>query len=483
MLRRTEQGGRAVDEIVVVGGGVVGLGLGMMLARDDHAVTLLERDDQPAPGDAEDAWTSWDRKGVNQFRLAHLFLSRYRQITERELPDVVATLEKDGAVRVNPVIDAPDFITGGPREGDDRFGMLSGRRAMVERSVASVAEQTPGLTVRRGVSVEGLLCGSEAIRGVPHITGVRTTDGETLSAELVIDCSGRRSALPTWLEAIGAHPPEEEVADSGFIYLGRHFRSRDGQQPASLGPGLQPYGSISVLTLPADNNSWSVTLIARSGDRALLGLKDLQRWDHVVRSLPTVAHWLDGDPIEDRVVVMAKIEDRHREMRPGGAPVATGILAVADAWACTNPSVGRGASIGMAHAQALRDTLRDTGVDRPAELSEAFGSATAATVEPWYQGTLSFDRHRLAEMEAVAEGTTYDPGDPQYEITNALALASLKDPDVFRGYMDIVSVLELPEVVLARPGILEKVIELGADWRNETAIGPNRDELVAMATA
>jgi flavin-dependent dehydrogenase len=203
----------------------------------------------------------------------------------------------------------------------------------------------------------------------------------------------------------------------------------------------------------------------------------------VVKALPTVAHWLEGDPIEDRIVAMAKIEDRHREMRPNGVPAATGILAVADAWACTNPSVGRGASIGMLHAQALRDTLRETGPDRPAELSEAFGSATAATVEPWYQGTLSFDRHRLAEMEAIAEGTTYDPGDPEYEMSSALAQASLRDPDVFRAFFDIVGVLELPETVLARPGILEKVIELGADWRDEAPIGPNRDELVAMANA
>ena len=472
-----------MDEILVIGGGVVGLGLGTMLARDDHSVTVLERDDQPAPDDAEQAWNSWERKGVNQFRLPHLFLSRYRQIIESELPDVAAALDRDGALRFNPVSDAPDFLTGGPRDGDDRYQMLSGRRAVVERSVATVAEHAPGLNVRRGVSVEGLLGGPEAIAGIPHVTGVRTSDGEELSADLIIDCSGRRSALPAWLETAGARRPEDEVADSGFIYLGRHFHSRDGQLPPALGPALQPYGSISVLTLPADNGTWSVTVIARSGDRALLGLRDAQRWENVVRSLPTAAHWLEGDPIEDRVVAMAKIEDRHREMRPDGVPVATGILAVADAWACTNPSVGRGASIGMIHAQALRDTLRETGADRSADLSEAFASATAAAVEPWYQGTLSFDRHRLAEMEAIAEGTTYDPGDPEYEITSAFALASSKDPDVFRAFIDIAGVLDTPDAVLARPGMLEKVIELGADWRNEPAIGPNRDELVAMATA
>ncbi len=409
-----------MTDVLIVGGGVVGMGLGMILAKDGHTITMLERDAEVPPSGPDDAWEEWDRKGVTQFRLSHFFLSRYRQILEAELPAVAAAIEKDGGLRLNPMAGIPESFGGGFREGDDRFELLSGRRAVVERAVASVAGETPGLELRRGVAVQGLLQGPDAITGVPHVTGVRTSDGEELHADLVIDCSGRRSALPAWLEALGARPPVDEVEDSGFIYLARHFRSRDGKLPFALGPLLQSYGSISVLTLPADNATWSVTLIARSGDRALLGLKDVTRWESVVRSLPTVAHWIDGDPIEDRIVTMAKIEDRHRDLRPDGVPVATGVLAVADAWACTNPSVGRGASIGMLHAQTLRDTLRHTGPDRPAELSEAFAVATADNVEPWFQATLTFDRHRLAEMAAVAEGVPYEPDDPSYDMTNAL---------------------------------------------------------------
>jgi 2-polyprenyl-6-methoxyphenol hydroxylase-like FAD-dependent oxidoreductase len=470
-------------EVLIVGGGVVGLGLGMMLARDHHSVTILERDPQAPPEDAQGAWDSWERRGVNQMRLPHLFLSRYRDILEAELPEVAAAMARDGAVRLNPVQDTPDAFTGPPRPGDERFAMLSGRRAVVERAVASVADETPGLTVRRGVAVAGLIGGAEVLSGTPHVTGVRTTDGDDHSADLVIDCGGRRSALPDWLEALGARRPVDEVDDSGFTYLGRHFRSPDGQLPVALGPGLQAYGSISALTLPADNGSWSVTLITRSGDRPLLGLKDPERWERVVRALPTVAHWLDGDRIEDRIVTMSKIEDRHREIRPDGVPVATGLVAVADAWACTNPSVGRGASIGMLHAQVLRDTLRQIGPDHPAAFSDAFATATEATVEPWFRATQSFDRHRLAEMSAVAEGAVYDPGDPGYEMSQALAVAALRDHDVFRGFIDVVGVLELPEVVLARPGLFEKVVELGGAWREEPSFGPDRATLVALANA
>ena len=43
-------------KVVVLGGGVSGLAAGLMLSRDGHAVTLLERDPSPAPASTEAAW-------------------------------------------------------------------------------------------------------------------------------------------------------------------------------------------------------------------------------------------------------------------------------------------------------------------------------------------------------------------------------------------------------------------------------------------
>jgi hypothetical protein len=83
----------------------------------------------------------------------------------------------------------------------------------------------------------------------------------------------------------------------------------------------------------------------------------------------------------------------------------------------------------------------------------------------------------------VVDGRTYDPWDPAYEIAGALAKASQRDHDVFRAFLDVVGVLELPETILARPGMFETVIEHGADWRETEPLGPDRDTLVAMANA
>ena len=122
---------------------------------------------------------------------------------------------------------------------------------------------------------------------------------------------------------------------------------------------------------------------------------------------------------------MAHLEDRYRGFVAAGRPVATGVVAVADSWACSNPANGRGASIGMLHAVTLRDQLREVGLNDPAAFAEAFHTATARTVEPWYRATLATDRYRLAEIESDVRGGTYDPQDSQYQLGKALGAAGL----------------------------------------------------------
>ena len=466
--------------IVIVGAGVVGLGAGLVLCGDGHEVTVVERDAQAPPAGAEEIWGTWQRKGVSQFRLPHFFLARYRGLLDSELPEVKQELAAAGAVRPNPVLDAPEAVRGPAREGDGAFECISGRRCVVEAAVASVASRTPHLEIRRGAAVTGLVTGPSAHDGVPHVAGVRLGTGEELAADLVVDMTGRRSPLPRWLEAIGARPPRDELDDCGFIYYGRHFRSAGGGIPPALGGFLMHLGTISSLTLPADNGTWSVTLVTSAKDKALHRLHDAAIWEKAVRSLPLVAHWLDGQPIDDRVSALAGIEDRHRALMVDGAPVATGVVAAGDAWACSNPTVGRGASIGMLHAVLLRDTIAAAGLDDPWDFACSFHHATAETVEPWYRDTLTGDRHRLAEIDALIGGGEYRPRDPGWEISQALANAAFKDPDCMRGFVSVAMVLSREADVMARPGLLDKITALGAGWRNEPVPAPSRAELLSI---
>ena len=91
--------------------------------------------------------------------------------------------------------------------------MFEQETAFVEAVTARVAEETPGLTVRRGAAVRGVLTGAPAHDGVPHVTGVELEDGERIDADLVVDATGRRSPLARW------------IADAGGPTLRRTLRS------------------------------------------------------------------------------------------------------------------------------------------------------------------------------------------------------------------------------------------------------------------
>ncbi len=464
-----------MSDILVCGGGVIGLATAMLLARDGHDVTLLERDSDGPPSSVDEAWRQWRRRGVPQFRQPHNLLPRYRAIVERELPEVFAALEGAGATWVDMLGQLPPSLTDREaRPGDERFRYLTARRPTVEYAHAHAAQATSRLTIRRGVRVEGLLV--EAGRGgIPHVAGVRTAGGD-LRADLVVDAMGRRSPLVGWLTAAGTRAPTTRSQECAFVYYTRYFHGP--RLPASIAPTVSPIGTFLILTMPGDNSTWSVTLWAPASDRPLRAFRRAEKFTSVVRACPLHAHWLAGEPISD-VEVMGGILDRYHRFVVDDEPIATGFAAVGDAVACTNPSAGRGISVGMLHAQCLRDLLRDR-PDDPRDLALRWDAVTEAELAPWYWAQLAADQTRLEQIDAVRDGraeavTTVLPLPPQFE---AAARAMPYDADVFRAVLETVGCLALPDEVFARPGLWAKV-QLAA--REPTPLpGPSRSQLLAL---
>jgi flavin-dependent dehydrogenase len=245
-----------------------------------------------------------------------------------------------------------------------------------------------------------------------------------------------------------------------------------------FGPLKQDYGSISALTLPADNGTWSVTIIGNAKDSALRVLTDEKKWEAAVRTLPLAAHWIDGEPIDTGVAVMAKIEDRIRDFAPGGKPVATGVLAVGDSWSCTNPSLGRGASIGAMHAVLLRDILREHTDDDPWGLASAWYEATRTEMEPWFRTTLNYDRHRLDEVQAIIDGREFSSDNEEWMATKAMEARSLASPDILRTNLEMGMLIRRADEVAADSAIKDILAESGQG--DEAApIAPSRSEFLA----
>ena len=467
-----------MSKIVVLGAGVSGLAAGIVLRRDGHEVTVLERDHEPVPAAPEDAWARWSREGVTQFRQAHYLTARGREVLEESLPDVLAGLEAAAGVRFDPLVLMPPSITDrAPRDGDDRFKTVTARRPTVEQVLARVAEAEPGLEIRRGVTVNRLTVSSYS--GTPHVGGVRADSGDQLDADLVVDAMGRRSALPRWLGDAGVGPIHEEAEDSGFIYYSRFYRSRTGAIPEFRGPLLTPIGTFSLLTLPSDNATWSVTLYTSAGDRPLKRLRDSAQWTTLVAACPLHAHWLDGEPLTG-VLAMGGVLDRYRRLVVGERPAVTGVALLGDAWACTNPSQGRGITLGLMHARRLPAAVRDH-LDDPHEFATAWDEITEGELTPWYRETVEEDRDRLLEIEALRNGIPPEPPrDDRAALRAALLPALRQDPDAFRAFIGVRNCLALYGDVAADERLVQRVFELAQHSEQMPLPGPDREQVLRL---
>lgn len=449
-------------DVVVSGAGIAGLATALHLAKGGHAVTVLERDPAP-PEDADAAWDQWERRGVPQLRLAHVFLSRMRNLIRDEHPELYASLHAAGATEMTWYEALPSTISDRTtRPIDDDLAMLGVRRSVIEQHLRSAAALA-GADIRSDAAVVGVVTGDAVIGDVPHVTGVRLADGTTLGADLVVDCGGRRSALPEWLSAIGARPiPEREVED-GLMYFGRYYKLEEGASyPMIEGGPIVDVGYLFGLTFRADAGWFAIALAVHNEDKAMRALRDEDVFEAALQAIPGTAKW--RQPGQSRpmteVKSMARIDDRWRDYVVDGSPVATGLVPLGDSLVATNPALGRGSSLAWVAARELAAVLADT--DDPARIVTDYDAAVRRTIQPWFEQTAQMDTARFEQMRRILAGEPEpvpDEGDPAAAFSAGFQLGSRVDPDVYRAMGQVAHLLKDPMELLGDPDLAARVID------------------------
>ena len=243
------------------GRGGTGCIAALLLARAGHEVTVLERDTLPVHPDVESAASAAFRPTAPQLVHPHILMARTRELLTELLPDVYDELLRAGAVAAPlPTQMPPSLPDKSPRPGDERLTVMASRRSTVDWVLLRSVRAQPGVTVRNRVKVTGLLADAVPLArdgtpgGIPHVTGVRTSSGDVL-ADVVVEASGRRSAIDDWLTAIGAATTDFRQAECGIAYYSRHYRLRPDVAPpgSPLRRMVAALDEFLVGIWPADN--------------------------------------------------------------------------------------------------------------------------------------------------------------------------------------------------------------------------------------
>lgn len=211
-------------QAVVIGGSIAGLLAARVLLDHFEQVTLVERDRFPQQPTA--------RPGIPQANQVHVILTQGQRILEGLFPGLKDELTGAGAPTVDWIADW--IVLGawgwGPRFASGFTGYTCSR-TFLEWILRQRLTQDRRLQILEGCQVTQLLTNTNK----SQVTGVRchyrvgvelTTPPQTrdFAADLVVDATGRNSAMPKWLAALGYPSPQQTIVNSFLGYASRWYQ-------------------------------------------------------------------------------------------------------------------------------------------------------------------------------------------------------------------------------------------------------------------
>jgi 2-polyprenyl-6-methoxyphenol hydroxylase-like FAD-dependent oxidoreductase len=347
----------AYHHAIVIGGSIAGLSVARVLTEHFQHVTVIERDGPPQP--------TVFRKGAPQARHPHGLLKGGELALDHLFPDLRQELVGQGALLLNMGHDVALRMFGRWRQlFHSAIDVLACSRPLLESVIYRHLAEHPRVAMLHGREVVDLCTDEPRTR----VTGVqlRTRTGQaqqpitTLTADLVVDASGRGSHAPQWLAALGYTPPVETTVDAGASYTTRIY-----QRPAHFNPDWKalyilpaaPSITRGGLIAPLEGDRWHVALIGMAGDYAPT---EEAAFLDFARSLPDPQLYTaitGAQPLSD-IGGFRKMENRLRQY--DRLPrYLEGFLACGDAVYALNPIYGQGMSVAALSALAIGRCLRD----------------------------------------------------------------------------------------------------------------------------
>jgi 2-polyprenyl-6-methoxyphenol hydroxylase-like FAD-dependent oxidoreductase len=437
-------------QAVVIGGSITGLWAARVLADHFDQVTVIDRDHFPDNPGA--------RRGVPQGRQLHVLLMRGQQILDQLFPGLDAELEAEGVTSIRWTEDTRSYSTNGKWSIAFPFGYrtLACSRLLLEWHMRRHLLKNPKISFVEGRQVTGLIT-DEAKTRVAGVClqatgGERASVGEErLSADLIVDASGRESHAPDWLQALGYAAPEETVIDSHVGYATRWYQPSEHVQvgwKSLLVQSRNGSTARSGLIYPIERDQWMVLLVGVHVDLPA----DNDAYLEFARGLPVPDVY---DAIKDAqpLTPIYRYQRTANQMRRYGAlkRLPEAFVLLGDAVCAFNPVFGQGMAVGAMEAILLDQELR-RGADHQPGFALRFQRQVAKLISAPWQLATSEDARNRAEGESVGLGTRL----LKLYMDHLLSMVGT-NPEMGRAFFDVMHLLQPPTTLFA-PRVAIKVL-------------------------
>lgn len=483
------------EKVLVIGAGIGGLCTALLLAPSGREIVMVERDGPLGTSDPDELFHNWKRNGVAHLRQSHAFLARLRKIMKDEHPALLEQLLANG-VRELPfdvwlTEQQQANYEAAPEDAD--LTIITSRRTTLEMTMRRYVETLPNVKLLCGFRVERLITHKEdgGVLDVSGIEGVQDGKPVTLTADIIVDTSGKGGRSINQLIAEGANIAEESET-AGILYFTRHYRLRPGQiEPdrTSNPPASGDLGYLKFGVFPGDNGNFSITLAVPEVELELRqAIVDPEIFHGITLMLPGLHPWTNAERSEPvgKVIGMGDLVSRWRDMVVDGKATTHGYFALGDTLVRTNPLYGRGCSFAAVSAQALRKVL-DTHRGSE-ERALAYHEAIKRELRPFYINQRTQDRAAIKEARRALT-----PGQKQRLrarltksfVKDGIEIAIRSDTRLLREALRGFHMLEHPEAWLKRPRNLAGVLYYWARGKRRNAAayrpdpGPERQHMLA----
>lgn len=443
-------GGDGHGHAVIIGAGIAGLTAARALANFMDRVTVIERDWMPR-GPRR-------RRGVPQARHTHSLMTAAQQGLEQLFPEIGQDLTGAGAVRVRMPEDMLLLGPGGwlPRFTSD-LSMLSASRDLIDAVMRDRLLADPKVAFLPEHEVVSLQPGRH-----DTVTGVwvrerdrKATDGwaarRLISADFVVDATGRGSCAPQWLAELGYKPPRETVADARTRYTTVVLAPPIGHVAdwKSLLLMASAENPVQGMLNPIEGGRWSVSICTSDSKRSPADHEGL------LGAAGALRHPLLRDVIESAtplgpVYRSGRTENRWRHYEKLRR-WPDQFIVVGDALAALDPAHGQGMTIAVQSALVLDHMLTSHGT--AVGLGYRLRRALAHRLAPaWHMST-----RNLRAAKGAKEPWAGVRARLGRRYADRIAAAATTDPYAATRLLELLQTAAEPTAAL-RPGVLRAAL-------------------------